>query len=136
MTQFPSRPSSPRVRSARVYLPVSAAQLRLLAVTGELPGSHPVFTVSDARRRGDPQAEEEELEYDALCEAAEVDLGPRRIVLAADVDLPPGEPHAVDGIARAQVVAVHVSQAGADEEEELLWYDVSELDQLLAELDG
>lgn len=158
----------------RVYLPLSEALLRRLAVAGEI-GSPPVraHAVTPALLRSRPGASEEELEYAALCEAAAAAgrlrgrPGERRAVAAADVESESVHAPALDrGQAASQrpcegveargrgdhprqwdssvdvravvplrgVVSLHVKEAGAAEGAELLWYDVTELDELIRSL--
>ncbi|HET7475591.1 MAG TPA: hypothetical protein VFJ97_06145 [Dermatophilaceae bacterium] len=123
----------------RVYLPLAAGDLQALLQQEQLPAPRLAFLVTDAQRRADPQADEEELEYDALTEAGEVQLGPRRIVVAADVELHPADGAAspaqlAEPVPLRRVVSCHVSAAGAAPDDELLWYDATELPILLTEL--
>ena len=82
----------------RVYVPATTTVLRTLVDTGELPGPHTAFAVTEQLRRfyelSDGDADVEELEYAALLAAARaslrlLDVDPfaarRRVVLAADV---------------------------------------------------
>ncbi|WP_168581912.1 DUF6912 family protein [Gephyromycinifex aptenodytis] len=125
----------------RIYLAAGIDGLDRLLQHGELQA--PGFIVTDAMRAADERADEEDLEYEALL-AAEDYLRQREevaVVVAADVT--PAEIAAVDRAAagadeiedeaisaivpRGRVVAVHVPEPGAPANEELLWFDVSEL---------
>lgn len=133
--------------TVRAYLPVRADQVRALADAGTLRHPGPVYAVTDAVRRADPEGGEEDWEEaarDAAAEAALAAGGPVA-VLAADLAAPavPGSAGAGEGaaltwagtVARADVASVHLggdalaapgSVAGEDALE-LSWYDVSEL---------
>ncbi len=116
------------------------------------------YAVTDLVRAAFPGQDEEELEYDAMCVAAEsVPVGapdgeqPASVLVVA-ADLPAAQVHDVVSPAAdpgpvpaqeayavefgaplrpRQVVSVHVQDA-ADPDAELLWYDVSELSALVA----
>lgn len=135
----------------RIYVPLDAAGLRTLARDGRL-GAPPVTAcaVTAAVERAFPGADLEELEYAALCDA--VDLagalragpGDRRVVAAADVEEAwvgahsgersdiPSLVHVSHPVELAQVVSLHVDEDGAGGDDELLWYDVTELSQVVA----
>jgi len=146
----------------RIYLPLDNDWLLALTRTRQL-GDVPLsaHAVTESLRRALPAADEEELEYAALCDAVDASArrrdgpGERRMVAAADVDrawvtavgAPDGVP--IDGaliadadadaavpesavwVAHAvplgQVAAFHVDEAGAADDDELLWYDPTEL---------
>ena len=134
----------------RIYLPLNAARLRELAAGGVIAG-RPLraHAVTEAVRAAQPSGDEEEREYTALCDAASSSrllLEPgetRRIVAAADVssslvhEEPPAEagtPSTVlvtEAVPLKRVASFHVDEDGAGEEEELLWYDATELDVLV-----
>ncbi|AKT52705.1 hypothetical protein ADJ73_09145 [Arsenicicoccus sp. oral taxon 190] len=88
-------------------------------------------------------ADEEEREYDALLEAAAQAgvgaTGRRRVVAAADLptaaveDLPGGyaEVRVTGPVSGERVVAFHVDETVAHEDADLLWYDVTELGDVL-----
>lgn len=137
----------------RIYLPIGRRELDALATTGSLDASEadprPAFAVTDALRVRAPGLDLEELEYAAFSDAvaaaasARARRGHRRVVAAADAD--PGWLSPRDG---ASVTAVHLVRAvpvnrvasfHVDEDEdqgessggdELLWYDVTELDEV------
>jgi hypothetical protein len=132
----------------RIYLPLNAARLRELAqsrVVGPVPLA--AHGVTDGVRSADPTGDEEEWEYVALGEAAEASaagLPPgerRRVVAAADVE--DSWVSAADGGAPASAVTVsqpvpmqriasfHVDENDVADDDELLWYDVTELPALL-----
>ena len=110
----------------RIYVPTTVAGLARLRDDGSLP-------VSAERYVADGDSEEQE--YAALmaaaAEAAELLDGPgRRVVVVADVADPDG------AVPLRDVVAVHADPvdrpADADPDEDLAWYAVQELDQLLS----
>lgn len=83
--------------SIRVFVPVTAGDLRILAAEGALPaGTWSAHAVTDALRASWPDGDDEEWSYAALLTAAQESLermaahpdeagAPRRRVLAADV---------------------------------------------------
>lgn len=133
----------------RVYLPLSTSGLRALAGSG-LAGSAPVaaHAVTERVVQTSEVNHVEEWEYAALCDAAEAsgelrnEAGDRRIVVVADVpDAWVGEAAGslssvvlAQAVPRRLVVSVHVDEVGGGEDDELLWYDVTEIEVLLAEL--
>lgn len=134
----------------RIYLPLNAARLRELAAGGVIAG-RPLraHAVTEAVRAAQPAGDEEEREYAALCDAASssrllLEAGEsRRIVAAADVDsslvqeAAPGEaatPSTVEvseAVPLRRIASFHVDEDGADEDDELLWYDATELSVLV-----
>lgn len=163
--------------SMRVFLPASSTMLARWAAAGQVSDLASAHAVTPALRSWlGEQADLEELEYVALGEAAETSLrllaaddeaSPRRIVLAADVEMllaPAGRPDAPHSLVSApdpvplrRVVSVLVDDddalaavrrataalragVGGDELDELtdaaagfelMWYDVSEIGQVL-----
>ena len=132
----------------RIYVPLDAKGVRRLADDREVAGT-PVkaFAVTERLERMLPSGDEEEWEYAALTEAFEAaderrgTTPAKRVVLAADVD-----PTWVTSRAGSQLSAVQVSQpvplsrvvsfhvdesVDDDGMDDLLWYDVTELDELL-----
>ncbi|HET7305293.1 MAG TPA: hypothetical protein VFJ12_12190 [Segeticoccus sp.] len=83
----------------RVYLPVTGADLTTLQRERSLPGPRPACAVTRALEQSQKGAEEEELEYLALQQAAQgavsaaAEAGEPVVVAAADV-----EPEDVDGV--------------------------------------
>lgn len=120
----------------RVYLALSEeAPARLLDGAGLDPSRFAAHAVTPALRSALPSVDEEELEYEALWEAAAA--CPGRVIVAA-VDLPADavkwlgdeeRPSAVTcgvEIGQTDVVSWHVSLDGDDDDAELSWYDASE----------
>ncbi len=133
----------------RVYLPLAWSDLRALADGRPVgPAPVPAHAVTELVERAQPGADEEDWEYTALCDAAEQAGGRRdapahrRVVAAADVD--PGWVGEAEGALSSVVltapvplrliVSLHVDEVGGGPEDELLWYDVTELKALLSEL--
>jgi len=134
----------------RIYLPLDAAGVRRLArereVGGARGGGLRAFAVTEQVERDHPLGDEEEWEYAALSEACDAasslrgGTGAKRVIVAADVD--PAWVTAGTGSAAAvliaspvplsKVVAFHVDEtAGDDGLQDLLWYDATELDEVL-----
>lgn len=126
----------------RIYLAAGPSGLDALLTQGEL--SAPGFMVTDAMRAANAHADEEDREYEALLAAEEYlrERGEVAVVIAADVTsaevgagnpaglIPDGQGHVTNVLVpRGRVVAVHVPEPGAPQDEELLWFDVSELEQ-------
>jgi hypothetical protein len=133
----------------RIYLPLNGSGLRRLAADRQVSGS-PVhaFAVTARVERALPAGDDEEWEYAALTEAVEAatlllpSVEDKRVVAAADVD-----PTWVSGngagdslaavevsqpVPLARVVAFHIDEEAGDEGmADLLWYDVTELDEVL-----
>lgn len=133
----------------RIYVPLLPDAVRRLAADREIgPAPVAAFGVTERVERADPTGLEEEWEYAALTEAAEAaallqgTAVAKRVVAAADVD--PGTV-ASDGtrgsmaavtvstvIALRQVVSFHVDEEAGDQGmEDLLWYDATELAEVL-----
>ncbi|GAA2169333.1 DUF6912 family protein [Pedococcus bigeumensis] len=133
----------------RIYIPLLPDAVRRLAADREIgPAPVAAFGVTDRVERADPTGLEEEWEYAALTEAAEAaallqgNTVAKRVVAAADVD--PGSVSS-DGsreslaavtvgspVALRQVVSFHVDEEAGDQGmEDLLWYDATELDEVL-----
>ena len=133
----------------RIYLPLLPDAVRRLAADREIgPAPIAAFGVTDRIERADPAGLEEEWEYAALTEAAQAaallqgTTVAKRVVAAADVD--PGSVSS-DGtqesfaavtvsspVALRQVVSFHIDEEAGDQGmEDLLWYDATELDEVL-----
>jgi hypothetical protein len=133
----------------RIYVPLLPEAVRRLAADRELgPAPVAAFGVTERLERADPTGLEEEWEYAALTEAADAaavlqgSTVAKRVVAAADVD--PGTVSA-DGtrdslaavtvsttVSLRQVVSFHVDEEAGDQGmEDLLWYDATELDEVL-----
>ncbi len=133
----------------RIYLPMTPDDVRRLAAERELgPGPLPAYAVTQRLERSSaPDLDEEELEYAALTEAVEraatmqgTSVG-KRVVAAADVDSSWVRGVEGDGLAAVEVsqpvplrlvVSLHVDETAGDQGmEDLLWYDATELDEVL-----
>ena len=137
----------------RVYVPLGRAGLEELAGTGALaagPGApRTAYAVTSRLERLAPGLDVEDLEYaafsDAVTAAAELRSAPvdRRVVASADADaswVAPRDGAPVSKVVLtaplplARVASFHIDDevtAGLEEEaDELLWYDVTELDDV------
>ncbi|MEO8519123.1 MAG: hypothetical protein ABI438_08055 [Dermatophilaceae bacterium] len=135
----------------RIYLPLNASMLRSLdndRVLAEVPIL--AYAVTEAVRAAASTAGQDEWEYTALSDAvrSSADLltpgESRRIVAAADVSSedvgPPAPENAIDesavsiseSVALNRIASFHVDGDEASEDDELLWYDVTELPAILA----
>lgn len=142
----------------RIYLPLTASDRPALERAGrviDLESGRPGWAVT-AEARGDrPGEDEEDLEYEALQDAAHVALGAvgatsRALVIA--VDVPDRALEATDDggafglrlreAAAARIASFHVTELDAaaaaqdDTDPALLWFDASEGTDALAFLDG
>ena len=134
---------------ARVYLPLTAAQLADLAAHGELAGDRVrAYAVTPGLADGFPGADEEELEYAALRDASDAARALRdpgqthRVIAAADVDAAflhapddaagdvPSRQDVQGPVALRRVASFHVDEAPTDDAD-LLWYDVTEIDEVV-----
>lgn len=135
----------------RIYIPLNASGLRSLDADRAVAGA-PLLAhaVTEAVRSSAPTAGQDAWEYTALSDAALTSAGRltsgerRRIVAAADV--PPelvgsaAPADAIDesavsiseSVALNRIASFHVDDADASEDDELLWYDVTELPAILA----
>lgn len=130
----------------RVYLPLTAADVRALA-DGATVGANGGYAVTAALRAAQPSADEEEYEFAALTEAAAaatgLAAGGRRVVAAADVDAEivddvsgpepdtPAQIQLIASVPLRRVVSFHVDEHPGSGQEDLLWYDVTELDEVV-----
>lgn len=131
----------------RIYVPVDAASVRRLTADRVLAGSTvEAFAVTERLERMLPSGDEEEWEYAALTEAFEAadehrTGRARRVVLSADAD-PSWVTSRVgthlcavqlsQPLPLSRVVSFHVDESAGDEGmDDLLWYDVTELDEVL-----
>jgi hypothetical protein len=133
----------------RIYMPLNASRLRSLSTRGVLqPAPLPAHAVTQAVQALAPTKGQDEWEYTALNDAARTSgtllaAGERRrIVAAADVSselvgsAEPGDSDAEsavsisDAVALRQIASFHVD-GNASQDEELLWYDVTELPVVL-----
>ena len=134
----------------RIYVPLNASGLRSLSTNGAVQGAPiPAHAVTEALRASDPTAAQDEWEYAALNDAAQTSgaLLPagesRRIVAAADVSsdlVGPAElgdsdvESAVsisDPVPLKRIASIHVD-GDVSQDDDLLWYDVTELPVVLA----
>lgn len=125
----------------RVYLPLVLDDLAQVAHSTGLP-TRVGYGVTASLRALDPGADEEDLEFEAMCQALDaaraVGRG-RRVVAAADVAAPEetGEGALLAGELApllTDVVSFHVEESEGDVGagyDDLLWYDVTELEDLV-----
>lgn len=125
----------------RAYLPLLLSELPGVIAADRLP-QRDGYAVTAALRSWDSAADEEDLEFEAMCQALDAarQLGSgRRVVASADVrdgqgTSPDARLDAVLDVGLRDVVSFHVEEeegavgAGYDD---LLWYDVTELSELV-----
>jgi len=138
----------------RIYIPLNAEGLRRLNADRVVTGApFLAYAVTDAVRAGSPVAGQDEWEYSALSDAVLRSAAlltrreKRRIVAAADVEPelvgPPAPGHSgdfiedsavliLDSVELKRIASFHVDADEASEDDELLWYDVTELPVILA----
>ena len=130
------------MRHRRVYLPLSGADLDALAGPDQALAPTSGYAVTRRLERAHPQADEEQLEYAAFRAAAaeaarRLDgASKRRVVGAADLDRDAvAEADGPDDLGRVRlgtpvplraVVSLHADEEPGSEDE-LQWYDVTEL---------
>ena len=135
----------------RIYLPLNATDLGHLAENRQL-GSAPLraFAVTERLERSIPTGDDEEWEYAALCDAVEaagllrVSPGDKRVIAAADVDDAWVGSRSGDGgevlsavevgspVPLGRIVSFHIDESpGAEDPDDLLWYDATELDEVI-----
>jgi Family of unknown function (DUF6912) len=134
----------------RIYVPLTPPMVRALAEAREIaPTPIAAHTVTPRLERAHPSADEEEREYAALCEAAEaagaLSSGSvvRRVVVAADVESTWVDPRRGEGsdvlstvditepVPLRLVASFHVDEVPGQDDDELLWYDVTELPEVV-----
>jgi len=135
----------------RIYVPLNASMLRRLDKDRALTKT-PIlaYAVTEAVRAAARAAGQDEWEYTALSDAARSSAAlltsreSRRIVAAADVPPevvgPPAPENAIDesavsiaeSVALNRIASFHVDDDNSTEDDELLWYDVTELPAILA----
>lgn len=137
----------------RLYLTVTADELRTLAQTRVVPARLDGFAAGAPGRvdaRTSPTAATEEAEYVAFRAAAgDPGEGSRRIVVSVDApaeafeetEAAAGEPAPVttsEELPLRLVASIHIDEDAAPEdgEPDLLWYDITELDAVIADLDA
>lgn len=144
--------------AVRVYVPAGRAELDEFATTGVLsagPGTpREAYAVTPGLARVGGGHDLETLEYSAFCDAVEAAgrrrgaAGDRRVVVAADADrdwVVPREGTPISrivltgGLPLSRVASFHIDEeAGAgdpslgasDAADDLLWYDVTEFDEV------
>jgi hypothetical protein len=137
----------------RVYVPLGRAGLEELATVGSLaagPGTPRIaYAVTPGLEQAAPGLDVEDLEYAAFSDAVDAAAGlrsvrsDRRVVAAADADpawVSPRDGAPVSKVVLtapmplARVASFHVddevTSAVEEEADELLWYDVTELDDV------
>jgi hypothetical protein len=126
--------------SVRAYLPLLLPELAGVVAQGRLPQRHG-YAVTAALRSWEAAADEEDLEFEAMCQALDAARelgGGRRVVASADVaetagTSPDARLDSLLDVPLRDVVSFHVEEeegavgAGYDD---LLWYDATELSQL------
>ncbi len=130
--------------SRRLYVPLVVDELTVLRDRG-VPAGTAAFAVTSEMRSEQPGADEEDLEFEAMCESLDAATerrqqpGQRRVVVAADgaaTDDGSGARVRLDAaLALDEVVSLHVEETAAEVGagyDDLLWYDVTELDDLVA----
>jgi len=139
----------------RIYIPLNASGLqRLDADRVVAPAPFFAHAVTDALKESASSAGQDEWEYAALSDAVQSSAAlltageTRRIVAAADVlpefvgsldlhnlgsDLTVDSVVSIsDSVSIKRIASFHVDDDDADEDDELLWYDVTELPVILA----
>jgi len=138
----------------RIYIPLNAAGLRRLDADRGVTGApFLAYAVTDAVRASAPAAGQDGWEYSALSDAvlrSATLLSPgekRRLVAAADVEpelvapAVPSDPGdfiedsavlILDSVALKRIASFQVDADEASEDDDLLWYDVTELPVILA----
>lgn len=134
----------------RVYLPLNPSALATLRQTGEV-GPAPVagHTALAASPRPGIGNDDEEREYAAWSAAASDAAdraadGARRVIASADVDAAVVQRPAEDStaielggtIALPRIASFHIDEEPGGDVSDLLWYDVTELDDVIALLEG
>jgi len=146
----PPKNEEGRPTVTRIYIPLNASGLRSLSSRGAVGGGPlTAHAVTERVRASDPAGGQDEWEYTALNDAAGTSAGlltggeSRRIVAAADVSsdcVGPAVPadsadeSAVsisDSVALKRIASFHVDGDDA-QDDDLLWYDVTELPVVLA----
>lgn len=134
----------------RIYVPLTPAMVRALAESREIaPAPVPAHAVTQRLERALPSADEEVREYAAMSDAAEaagaLSAGSvvRRVVVAADVDSAWVDARRGEGsevlstvevtepVPLRLVASFHVDEVPGQGDDELLWYDATELAEVV-----
>lgn len=127
------------VPQTRVYLPLTADGLELLRAEKELAAPLAAYALVAAPTR---VRDREELEYAAWLAAAAaaqelVGADRRRVVASADVDAasiaPLSQEYAAEissPVLLRQVASFHLDEEPGGDDADLLWYDVTEIDEV------
>lgn len=126
--------------SVRVYLAAGPEGVERLRTEGALEAR--AFAVTSALRTAAPDADEEDLEYEVARIAEDVLRARDEVVVVVAADVADrdvtwpadGVEIALGPVPRSGVVALHVAERGSGPDDELLWYDASELDEVAAYL--
>ena len=122
----------------RVYLPAGPREVRELSESGQLATDTAAFGVGPGASE-----EQEHAAWSAAAEEASDLVAPsraRRVVISADVDVALLDPVPTAVPARTvitaplpvrRVVSLHVDEEVGSGPEDLLWYDVTELDDVV-----
>lgn len=135
----------------RIYLPSDLAAIRALQESGSLV-SREAYAVTQWLERQYPSEDEEGLEYLALGEAKQAvldrDQDDRLVIVAADVEpehldqsqpatgLPASRVVLREPVPLRRIVSFHLEEApaGSKYDPDLLWYDVTEIDEVVRQL--
>jgi NTE family protein len=134
----------------RIYIPLNADGLRSLSTDGVVQGApFPAHAVTQSVQASAPTSPQDEWEYTALNDAAQTSgalLTPgesRRIVAAADVSsdcvgsAEPGDSDVESAVSISEqvplkrIASIHVDGDESNDDDDLLWYDVTELPVVL-----
>lgn len=139
------------MRQCRIYLPIDLTAVRTLRDSGVL-AARDGYAVTQWLERQHPGEDEEGLEYLALDEARQAALAAGRdrrlVIAAADVESahlvvsPPAQGRSASRVTLREpvplrrVVSFHLEEtpAGSNDDPDLLWYDVTELAEVLRQL--
>lgn len=129
----------------RVYIPLAPESLSALRQSGELgPAPVPAHAAVAAAARPAIGNDDEEREYAAWSAAAsdaaeQAATGVRRVIASADVDAAVVQRSAQDAtavelgsvVALPRIASFHVDEEAGGDIADLLWYDVTELDDVI-----
>lgn len=133
----------------RVYLPLDPAALEGLRQRGEI-GPVPVLAHAAVDNGGRTSGKDDEEREYAAWSAAAADAaerapeGGRRVVASADVDVAVVSRREDEGtaveldavVALSRVASFHIDEQPGGETADLLWYDVTELDDVIRSATG